>query len=159
MLEPNSVTPPAPDLACRIGESVEYFELGEIIEEDLARSASEAEKHHAKSWGGTVSLWPAVESIFLRKCEKLYASQARPLSLLLHYGIGRQASFWPFLQPEIESRSPWIMDCLSNSPFTAMWLYDAHAGEILARFMEGAQFSRNSTSALKSAPRRTPDVR
>src|SRR5690348_5686722 len=67
MLNPDSAVPPAPDLACRRKGDVVFFELGEIIEEGVARVASAAQKSGRSTFGGVVSLWPAVASILCKK--------------------------------------------------------------------------------------------
>jgi len=37
MCDPNAASPPFPDVRCRVSGQFEYFELGEVTEEDLAR--------------------------------------------------------------------------------------------------------------------------
>lgn len=127
MLDPDSCQPPAPDLACRIMGGIEYFELAEVIEEDIARIAAQARKERATCYGGSVSLWPVLDAILSKTFSKLYCQRATPLSLLVYYGVGRQASFWEYLKPVIERELTSIQQRLSQSPFRALWLYDAHA--------------------------------
>jgi hypothetical protein len=71
---------------------------------------------------------------FGKKLRKRYNTSATPIDLLLYYGVGRQASFWPFLAPGLRDRSPWIQQRVDRGPFAAVWLYDAHAANVLARF-------------------------
>jgi hypothetical protein len=130
-IDPISVIPPAPDIACRVAGQVEYFELGEIIDEELARAAGKALKTNASSFGGGVSLWPAVESILNKKCGKSYCPFAKPLSLLLYYGVGRQASFWPYLRPLIRQQADGIVDLLRESDFEALWIYEPQPNAVL----------------------------
>lgn len=131
MLDPDSCQPAAPDVACRVSGVIQYFELAEVIEEGLARTAAQAFKARASSFGGSVSLWPALDSILAKKFGKSYCQDATPLSLLFYYGVGRQASFWEYLRPILQREVPSIQTRLSKSQFQAVWIFDAQADATL----------------------------
>lgn len=127
LLQPDSCFPPAPDIACRINRAVEYFELGEIIEEDLARAEAEALKAGNSTYGGPVNLWQAFDAILAKKFGKLYCRDATPVSLLIYYGVGRQPSFWEYLKPEIKSNLTSLQERLHQSAFQGLWVFDGPA--------------------------------
>ena len=133
-LDPDSAQPPPPDIVVdrRTGGRI-YFELGEVVEEGLAAAAAHAERE-CGVYGGSVDIWRPLLRVFSKKLRKQYHPQAAPVHLLLYYGVGRQASFWPFLAPDLERRAAWVQRRVDRGRFKAIWLYDAHADDILARF-------------------------
>ena len=139
-LDPNSESPPPPDLTCTGLRGPLFFELGEVVEAAVAATSARAEREDWKVYGGPVALWEPLEQILLKKLEKRYSSQARPLDLILYYGVGRQAAFWPFLISHIEARKARIQEDLRRGPFDAVWLYDSHSNLVIARFTSSAVF-------------------
>jgi hypothetical protein len=138
-LDPDSSSPPPPDIVCRGEAGPLYFEMAEIVGEGWAQVAARAERKRAHVYGGAVDIWRPLLRIFSKKLRKRYDPQAVPVELVLHYGIGRQASFWPFVSAEVISRVLWIQSKVDRSPFQAVWLYDAHADVVLARFARGEE--------------------
>jgi hypothetical protein len=133
-LDPNSASPPPPDIVCNTKKGLVYFELGEVIEEGLAAKAARAAKRK-EDYGGAIDLWRPLLRIYSKKRHKQYNANAAPLSLLLHYGVGRQASFFPFLAPHLPCAL--IQERVERGLFQAVWLYDAQADAVLARFAKG----------------------
>jgi len=138
-LDPNSAFPPPPDLGCSGSEGPLYFELGEVVDNEVAATAARAERERWTVYGGPVALWKPLLRIFSKKLLKRYDPQATPLDLVLHYGVGRQPSFWPFLAADASSRKAWIQKRIERGPFRAVWLYDAHGDVVLARFERGQE--------------------
>jgi hypothetical protein len=133
-LDPNSTSPPPPDIVYQSAAGARYVELGEVVEEGLAAEAARAQREK-RIYGGSVDIWRPVLRVFSKKLRKRYNTSAAPLALLLHYGVGRQPSFWPFLAPRLPLS--WIQKRVDHSRFDAVWLYDAHGDIILARFGKG----------------------
>jgi hypothetical protein len=133
-LDPNSASPPPPDLICIGEQSALYFEMAEVVDEGVAIEVARAERQHRGIYGGPVDIWRPLLRIFSRKLRKRYDPQAVRLDLVLYYGVGRQASFWPFLAADLSNRREWLQRRVDRGPFSAVWLYDTHADRVLARF-------------------------
>jgi len=73
-----------------------------------------------------------LEIMLDKKLNKVYASQARPLSLLLYYAYG--PVFWGFLKPLVEQKAAEFRSRLEASIFRSIYLYDATNQEILLEF-------------------------
>jgi len=89
---PSSVSvcePPMPDVCCSLEGRVQYFELGEVVMQKVARDASMAQRTGA-SHGGAVSTSGPLLELFRKKCLKLYRTNGTPLHLLLYFNVGHQ---------------------------------------------------------------------
>jgi hypothetical protein len=133
MLDPNSSSPPPPDLECSIDGLSHYFELGEIIQEDIAWSLSRCESRpiveaHIPLDTGLEPL----EVILGKKLNKTYAPQARPISLLLYFAY--EPIFWGFLKPLVEQKAAGYRARFESSIFDSIYLYDATNQEVLLDF-------------------------
>ncbi len=133
-LDPNSCSPSAPDVACSIQGKMEFFELGEVVEQSLASAASHAERERNSVFGGAVDIWAPLEYVLHQKCSKEYCPAASPLHLVLYYGPGRQPSFAPFLAHRLTENEQWIGKRVAAGPFTKVFLYDDHERLVLATF-------------------------
>ena len=133
-LDPDSSSPPPPDIACSVRGVPTFFELGEVVGQGLARAASEAEKKRESVFGGAVDIWGPLEYVLNQKCGKNYCAAAAPLHLVLYYAPGRQASFARFVADRLKEKEQWIVDRVTAGPFTKVWLYDDHEGSVLATF-------------------------
>ena len=133
-LDPNSAFPPPPDLVCSGEQRPLYFELGEVVDNGVAATVARAERERWTVYGGPVDLWKPLLRILSKKLRKRYNPGATPLDLVLYYGVGRQASFWPHLAADVNIRKAWIQKRVDRGPFDAVWLYDAHGDVVLARF-------------------------
>jgi hypothetical protein len=133
MLDPISSSPPPPDLECSIDGLSHYFELGEIIQQDIAWALSRRksrpimEAHIPLDTG----LEP-LETILCKKLNKKYDLQARPISLLLYFAYG--PIFWRFLKPLVEQKAADFRARFEASIFDSIYLYDANRQEILFDF-------------------------
>jgi hypothetical protein len=131
-LDPNSCSPPPPDIVCEERSGTKFYELGEIVEEGLAAQAAKAEKERWHVYGGPVDIWRPLLRILSKKLRKRYFG-AGPIDLILYYGIGRQAAFWPFVVPNIRERIQWLQARVNRGQFANVWVYDAHGDKLLAR--------------------------
>ena len=122
--DPNDAAPPLPDVRCLVSGELEYFELGEVTEEDLARTASIAMKKGQSVCGAFMSQRQPLVLIFLKKCRKRYTTNGRPLHLVLHFTVGRQSPWEPQLIADVPEwrdrlverprRSPWFSPLLKS---------------------------------------------
>jgi hypothetical protein len=135
MLDPSSSSPPPPDLQCNINGLPHFFELGEIIQQDIAWALSRLESQpitepHMPLDTGLEPL----EIILDKKLKKVYDPQARPLSLLLYYAYGPE--FWRFLKPLVAQKAVELRSRFQASTFRSIYLYDAANQEILLDFSQ-----------------------
>jgi hypothetical protein len=136
MCDPNAASPPFPDVRCRVSGQLEYFELGEVTAEDLARKASIAMKNRSGVYGGATSQRQPLARICLKKCRKRYTTNGRPLHLIMHFAVGRQVPNELSLPDDLSS----LMEPLRQSPFTSVWLYDGWEKQVLLRLDRSGGF-------------------
>ena len=127
--DPNAAAPPLPDVRCLVSGELEYFELGEVTEEDLARKASIALKNRLSVYGGAVSQRQPLARICLQKCCKRYTTNGCPLHLILHFAVSRQVPNEISLKDDLSS----LLEPIRRSPFTSVWLYDGWDKRVLER--------------------------
>jgi len=85
MLDPNSSSPPPPDLRCNIDGLPHFFELGEIIQQDIARALSRLESRPIAEPRMPLDMGlEPLEIILNKKLDTCYVAEARPISLLLY---------------------------------------------------------------------------
>ena len=97
MLDPNSSTPPPPDLKCSIWGQKHYVELAEVFQESLACHSAPRARHPISNTPPLTTVLKAFDTILNKKLAKSYNPGATPLSLLLYYD--RDLPFWDVLQP------------------------------------------------------------
>lgn len=124
MCDPNAATPPLPDVRCLVSGREEYFELGEVTGEALARAASIANMQRHSVHAGVVSQRRPLVRIFLKKCRKRYTTNGCPLHLILHFTVGRQAPFEPQIVSDVQNLRASLVQRIRLSQFSSVWLYD-----------------------------------
>jgi hypothetical protein len=79
--DPNTASPPLPDICCLVSGLPAYFELGEVTDEGLARIASIAEKNRESVYGGVLlQRQPLVRDIYKEVPESLHDERASAAS-------------------------------------------------------------------------------
>ena len=157
MLDPNSSRPPPPDLECHLAGKSHFFELGEIIQEDIAKAlAPHTRRQITEARIPLARVWDPLERMLTKKLNKVYNSQARPISLLLYYASS--PSFWKYLQPIVREREEAIQMIFERSVFDSMWLFDAAKNEILCYFSRSS-VCRPNENAAGAARSEIPSVR
>jgi hypothetical protein len=124
MCDPNSATSPLSDVRCSVSGELEYFKLGEVTDEDLARTASIAMKNPQSVYGGVVSQCQPLVRIFLKKYLSRYTTNGRPLRLVLHFAMGLQSPVESLLNADLEKWRPRIVQRIPRSPYSTVWLFD-----------------------------------
>ena len=128
-----SCVPPEPDILCRVDGELQYFELGEVTDEGLARRRSLAVKRgDAISAGSFLQIEPLCR-IYDQKCGKAYTTDSKVVNLVLYYSTDRQVPYTEGLQAEISARKSEIVRKLVKSPFETAWLFDSWSQSIIAR--------------------------
>jgi hypothetical protein len=134
-IDPRSIEnrePPEPDIRCLISRAEHYFELGEVTDQTLARTAGIAAKNRQTIFAGKFSQLDPLVRIFRQKCSKKYSTNGHPLHLLLHYSVGRQVPHTAHLRAEISKWGRVIVKRLQRSPFASVWLYDGWDNTVIA---------------------------
>lgn len=139
MLDPNSSSPPPPDLTCKLNGEPHYFELAEIIQQDFAEASSPKNQSRPSKPNGPVSKdWDTFVDAVTKKLEKTYSPDARPRSLLLYYD--QSESFWKHLLPVIDDHATQIRESfLTASTFDYLFVYDLRMNALLL-FLSIEQF-------------------
>jgi hypothetical protein len=127
--EVDMLDPPSPDLKAEVFGQSQYFELGEIVQQDWMKAlGQQAKKPIIDSPLPLIAVWSPLESIIQKKVTRKYAPQATPLSLLLY--LERNAPRWAVIEPLVEERRPEIRASFENSVFDHLWLFVANENRI-----------------------------
>ncbi len=136
---PKFVESTPPDLTCKLNGKPHYFELAEIIQQDLAEASSPKNLSGLSKLNGLVSKdWDTFADAVRKKLEKTYSPDARPRSLLLYYD--RSESFWKHLLPVIKDHATQIRESLlAAGTFDYLFVYDLRMNALLL-FLSIEQF-------------------
>jgi hypothetical protein len=133
MCDPNAAAPPLPDVRCLASGQLEYFELGEVTDESVARTASIAMKNRQSVYGGFMSQRKPLIRIFLKKCRNRYTTNGRPLHLVLHFTVKHQSPFSLQLNEDLKKWRGRLVERIRRSQFASVWLYDDWQKRVLVR--------------------------
>lgn len=133
-LDPNSSHPPPPDVECQLPGGSHFFELAEIIQEDIAEASSlRNERAISKPRDPLARVWETLRETLAKKLRKTYNPEARPRSLLLYYD--RSDSFWEFLRPVVNEKATEIRNIfLDAGTFDQVFLFDVRQRNVLLYF-------------------------
>ncbi len=113
--------PPLPDIRSRIDGQTYYFEVGQIVDEELARRATISEKT-GKITGGAFSELVPLLKMFREKCANSYPTNGAPVDLLLCYS--RQAPpDEKVLLEYLKCYEAEITLLIRDGPFSRIWIY------------------------------------
>ena len=137
MLDPNSPYPPPPDIECHFAYGSLFFELGEILQEDIAKASSPKTRRSIVAPSvPLIRIWDTLQEMLNKKLRKCYDPEARPISLLLYYASG--PSFWEFLRPIIIEKTQDIQAIFEACAFENIWLFDVNQREVLFCFSKSS---------------------
>jgi hypothetical protein len=114
--------PPLPDIGCRIAGSEHHFELGELVDEDLARMLNDSPE--ASGWASEKE---PLRRMIEKKGKKKYESRGMPIDLLFYCDKQSPAILPNFLK-ELELK---IMEMEAAGPFRKIWFYNTWSRTIL----------------------------
>jgi hypothetical protein len=135
MLDPSSSRPPPPDLKCIVDGLPHFFELGEIIQQDIAWALSRLESRPiVEPHMPLDTVLEPLEIILNKKLNNDYDAQARPISLLLYYDYG--PVFWKLLKPLVVQKAVEFRARFESSIYKSIYLYDAAELELLFDFSQ-----------------------
>jgi hypothetical protein len=120
--------PPGPDIKCLVNGRRYFFELSQILDEDLARDIGNSEKKRIDSDGAWFSEEEPLIGRIRAKAKKTYSTNGGCIDLLLYYE--RQFPFAPteYLKNyEAEIRAA----LLPQGPFSRIWIFDLWTDAII----------------------------
>ncbi|MGC2163444.1 MAG: hypothetical protein WA634_16160 [Silvibacterium sp.] len=120
--------PPRPDVRTSIDGHDYYFELGEIVDEGLARNIDRSRKTGMVS-GCALSQVDPLAKMLKQKCKKEYETNDIPIDLLLYYW--RQGPYTDTICDYLLWNNRDIEGQLQNSQFARIWIYDWQSGKVL----------------------------
>jgi hypothetical protein len=130
-IDPASITnerPPAPDISCLVNGRPYFFELSQIVDEDLAKDIGDSTKTKVDSDGGWYSEEEPLIGRISAKASKTYSTSGERVDLLLYYE--RQFPFAPaehLKKYEAEIASA----LLPKGPFSRIWIFEMWKNEIV----------------------------
>jgi hypothetical protein len=112
---------PYPDIRCAILGKLHWFELGEIISEEVAAKLSP--KRKAMDGGFSFKQERPFTQVVEKKATKKYETQGAPVALLLHFDLrwGSRSVVVGLIGKHAALLKPLVND----GPFTEVWIYDA----------------------------------
>ncbi len=117
-----NATRPQPDIRCTVASILLYFELGEITDQRVARSRTDAIKH-MEPRGCAYSQEDPFEYIIKKKCTRSYQTNGSPVELLLYYR--KQSPPLPCdLEKMLKNAATDLLTLVSNGPFQRVWIYN-----------------------------------
>jgi hypothetical protein len=120
--------PPRPDIRASIDGHDCYFELGEILDEQLAKNINRTLKTGMASGCALSQIVPLMKML-KQKCEKKYEIDDTPMDLLLYYW--RQGPYQPVVDDYLFTNRRNIEESLRNSQFDKIWIYNWDLGKVL----------------------------
>jgi hypothetical protein len=142
---PTKAAPPMPDLKCMVNRKLTFFELGEILESDLAegvaysvklaRKKAEAITKSGRATGNTIKtdgdrLFSAHGSLARMLRKKLttdYENRELPCHLLLFYD--QQRPWGPF--DYLLQSQPELTTLIAGSKFQRVWIFDLPSATVI----------------------------
>lgn len=121
-------SPPRPDIRTSIDGQDYYFELGEIVDEDLAKNIARSRKLGLVS-GCRLSQVDPLVKMLKQKCEKKYETDGAPVDLLLYYW--RQGPYQTTIDNYLAGTRRDIEESLRKSQFDKIWIYGWESEKVL----------------------------
>ena len=112
-----------PDIRCTISGKPHWFELGEIISEEVAAKISPTRK--TMDSGFSFSQEAPFVKIVKKKRTGPYQTQGAPVDLVLHFDLRLGTN--GVVSRLIEKHDALLKSLVNNGPFARVWIYDAFA--------------------------------
>jgi hypothetical protein len=113
--------PDAPDINCTISGKPHWFELGRIINRELAEKINPKRRTSVSGFSFSQED-PFVEMITKKKSKK-YVTGGDPVDLILHFdlSLGDRS----VVERQIEKHTELLESLVTTGPFSRVWIYDA----------------------------------
>ncbi len=120
---------PEPDIRCTTAGVLQYFELGEITDQPVARTLADALKYDEPR-GTSFSQTEPFTYIIAKKGTKTYTTNGAPVDLVLYYRT--QHAPWASYFADMLASSMAELDALTTGgPFQRVWVFDFNKATIL----------------------------
>lgn len=118
-----------PDIGCTISGQPYWFELGQIINEEVAEKLNPRRRKQESGFSYDQEQ-PFVERV-KDKATKSYKTEGAPVDLILHFDLrlGTAAS----VRRLIEKHGTLLDSLTTSGPFQRVWIFDEHTKEIVWR--------------------------
>jgi hypothetical protein len=126
---------PEPDIFCDVSGSGHYFELGTVVDENVAKGAGDAARKGLDIHAGFCSPLDALQRMIEQKCSKTYQTNGLLVSLLLHYDVNLQVPHPNAVEAVISDSRQVALQQFQASQFDAIWFFDGWENRVL-RFIE-----------------------
>ena len=118
---------PLPDIGCTISGKPHYFELGEIISEDVAEAVN------PKRWGRDPGFSFSQENPFLyivaKKATRTYTTDGAPVDLILHFDL--KLGSRGVIDGLIQKHGERLKNLVTDGPFLGVWIYDSYTNFVV----------------------------
>jgi hypothetical protein len=115
-----SASPPYPDIRCTISGQLYWFELGQIIDGEVAEKINP--KRRRIGGGFSFSQERPLIDIAKKKVLKAYKTQGAPVDLILHFDL--RLGTKGIVGPLIEKLAGPLNSLVTKGPFARVWVYD-----------------------------------
>ena len=112
--------PNAPDIRCTISGLSRFFELGEIINEEVAAKINPKRQASAPGFSFSQEI-PFVE-IIAKKKSKTYQTAGDPVDLILHFDLRLGSK--SVVRGQIEKHAALLESLIADGPFSGVWIFD-----------------------------------
>jgi hypothetical protein len=110
-----------PDIRCTISGKLHWFELGEIISEEVAAKISPNRK--TMDSGFSFSQEAPFVKVVTAKATRRYETKGAPVDLILHFDLrlGSKSTVLGL----VATHAALLKSLMNDGPFTRVWIYDA----------------------------------
>jgi hypothetical protein len=112
--------PDAPDVRCTISGKPRWFELGQIINEEVAAKINP--KRQASTPGFSFSQEDPFVEIITKKKSKTYQTAGDPVDLVLHFDLRLGSK--SVVLGQIEKHADLLESLLADGSFSGVWIFD-----------------------------------
>ena len=132
--EPDSMRsekPPKPDIGCRIAGELTFFELGRIVDENVAKAFYPAFRSGGVSAATAYDPLAPLIRMFQGKADSRYDTNGSRVDLVLYFY--EQSPDWTPTSEYLNRRLLEIDAMIHKSQFNVVWLFDMWSNSILWR--------------------------
>jgi len=119
--------PDYPDILCTVSGQKYWFELGQIINEEVAEKLS---PNRRKQDGGfSYDQEKPLKNVVNSKATKKYVTEGAPVDLVLHFNLrlGTRAN----VERLVHKHTALLASLTTTGPFKRVWVFDEHTRAII----------------------------
>jgi hypothetical protein len=123
----SNAEPPYPDVRCTISGKLHWFELGQIIDKEVAAKTSP--RRNRMDGGFGFSQETPFVYIVKDKATKTYETLGAPVDLVLHFDLHLGTK--RVIQDQIQKHAALLKTLVNEGPFSRVWIYDEYTKSIV----------------------------